>query len=175
MNKVLPFLLLLFVFTSCSCKYKIEGASSVTSLDGKMLFIKVLQNGEWLNIDSAEVVHGLFSMKGKVDSVVMATLYIGDESIMPLVIEKGNIQVSITNTELVAKGTALNNALYAFIDKKNSLDVQIEELQRKEARMVMDGADLADIHEQLTHEGDSLMQDMNGFIKKYISDNYETV
>ena len=166
MNKVLPFLLLLFVFTSCSRKYKIEGASSVTSLDGKMLFIKVLQNGEWLNIDSAEVVHGLFSMKGKVDSVVMATLYIGDESIMPLVIEKGNIQVSITNTELVAKGTALNNALYAFIDKKNSLDVQIEELQRKEARMVMDGADLADIHEQLTHEGDSLMQDMNGFIKK---------
>ena len=122
MNKVLPFLLLLFVFTSCSRKYKIEGASSVTSLDGKMLFIKVLQNGEWLNIDSAEVVHGLFSMKGKVDSVVMATLYIGDESIMPLVIEKGNIQVSITNTELVAKGTALNNALYAFIDKKNSLD-----------------------------------------------------
>ena len=61
MNKVLPFLLLLFVFTSCSRKYKIEGASSVTSLDGKMLFIKVLQNGEWLNIDSAEVVHGLFS------------------------------------------------------------------------------------------------------------------
>ena len=175
MNKVLPFLLLLFVFTSCSRKYKIEGASSVTSLDGKMLFIKVLQNGEWLNIDSAEVIHGLFSMKGKVDSVVMATLYIGDESIMPLVIEKGNIQVSITNTELVAKGTSLNNALYAFIDKKNSLDIQIEELQRKEARMVMDGADLADIHEQLTHEGDSLMQDMNGFIKKFISDNYETV
>ena len=82
---------------------------------------------------------------------------------------------AFTNTELVAKGTALNNALYAFIDKKNSLDVQIEELQRKEARMVMDGADLADIHEQLTHEGDSLMQDMNGFIKKFISDNYETV
>lgn len=40
MNKVLPFLLLLFVFTSCSRKYKIEGASSVTSLDGKMLFLK---------------------------------------------------------------------------------------------------------------------------------------
>ena len=75
MNKVLPFLLLLFVFTSCSRKYKIEGASSVTSLDGKMLFIKVLQNGEWLNIDSAEVVHGLFSMKGKVDSYANETFY----------------------------------------------------------------------------------------------------
>ena len=175
MNKVLPFLLLLFVFTSCSRKYKIEGASSVTSLDGKMLFIKVLQNGEWLNIDSAEVVHGLFSMKGKVDSVVMATLYIGDESIMPLVIEKGNIQVSITNTELVAKGTALNNALYAFIDKKNSLDVQIEELQRKETRMVMDGADLEEVHEQLLAEGDSLMKAMNQYVKTFISDNYENV
>lgn len=175
MNKILSLFLLLLVFTSCDCRYKIEGVSSVNSLDGKMLFIKVLQDGEWLNVDSAEVVHGLFSMKGKVDSVVMATLYIGDESIMPLVIEKGHIQVSITNTELIAKGTELNDALYSFIDKKNAFDLQLDDLQSKEARMVMDGADLADIHEQLTHEGDSLVKDMNVFIKKFISDNYETV
>lgn len=175
MNKVFPFLLLLFIFSSCGRKYKIEGSSSVTSLDGKMLFIKALQNGEWVTIDSAEVIHGLFSMKGEVDSVVMVTLYMDEESIMPLVLEKGDITILITNTELSAKGTPLNNALYEFIDKKNSKDVLIEELQHKEARMVMAGADLTDIHEQLNREGDSLVRDMNGFVQKFISDNYETV
>lgn len=165
----------MLLFTSCGRKYKIEGSSSVTSLDGKMLFLRVLQNGEWVDVDSAEVIHGLFSMKGNLDSVMMVTLFMDDESIMPLVLEKGNIQIAISNTELSAKGTSLNNALYEFIDKKNSMDIQIEELQRKEARMVMDGYDLDDIHRQLTREGDSLVQNMNGYVKKFISDNYETV
>lgn len=168
-------MLLLFVFTSCGRKYKIEGSSSVTSLDGKMLFLRVLQNGEWVDVDSAEVIHGLFSMKGGLDSVTMVTLFMDDESIMPLVLEGGNIEIAISNTELAAKGTSLNNALYEFIDKKNSMDVQIEELQRKEARMVMDGYNLDDIHSQLNREGDSLVQNMNSYVKKFISDNYETV
>ena len=62
-NRILPLLLLLVLFVSCSRKYKIEGSSSVTSLDGKMLFLKTLQDGQWVAIDSAEVVHGLFKMK----------------------------------------------------------------------------------------------------------------
>ena len=152
-NYILPFLLLLVSFSSCSRKYKIEGNSSVTSLDGKMFFIKVLQNGEWLNIDSAEVVHGLFSMKGCVDSVMMVTLYMDDEGIMPLVLENGKIEVSISNTQLTAKGTFLNNQLYEFIKKRNTLELQIEELDRKEARMVLDGANLEDVHKELEREG----------------------
>ncbi len=69
-------------------------------------------------LDSAEVVHGLFSMKGKVDSVQMVTLYMDDESIMPIVLESGKIKVTISNTDLKAAGTSLNAALYDFIDKK---------------------------------------------------------
>ena len=137
-NRILPLLLLLVLFASCSRKYKIEGSSSVTSLDGKMLFLKTLQDGQWVAIDSAEVVHGLFKMKGKVDSVMMVTLYMGDEGIMPLVLEDGKIEVSISNTQLTAKGTLLNNQLYEFIDKRNELEVKIEELDRKEARMVLE-------------------------------------
>ena len=174
-SKFLPLLLLLLVFTSCGRKYKIEGSSSVSSLDGRMLFIKTLQEGKWIKLDSAEVIHGLFSMKGAVDSVMMATLYMDDEAIMPLVIEKGDIKITITVTELAAKGTPLNDALYEFIDKKNAMDVKIEELEHKEARMVMEGADLADIHEQLTKEGEALINEMNQYVKTFISDNYETV
>ncbi len=174
-KRFLPLLLALPFLASCSHKYKIEGSSSVNSLDGKMLYVKVLHGGEWVNLDSAEVIHGMFSMKGKVDSVQMVTLYMDDQSLMPLVLEKGDIEISITGTQLSAKGTPLNDALYEFINQKNKMDGNIEELEHKEARMVMDGADLADIHEQLTAEADSMVKEMNHYVKKFISDNYENV
>lgn len=174
-NRFLPLLCLLPFLTACNHKYKIEGSSSVNSLDGKMLYVKALRDGSWTNLDSAEVVHGMFSMKGNVDSVQMVTLYIDDQSLMPLVLEKGKIEISISGTQLVAKGTPLNNALYEFISQKNKMDGNIEELEHKEARMVMEGADLADIHEQLSAEADSLIGEMNRYVKKFISDNYENV
>ncbi len=174
-NRVLPLLLLLVVFASCSRKYKIEGSSSVTSLDGKMLFLKTLQNGEWVAIDSAEVIHGLFKMDGPADSVVMVTIYMDSEGIMPLVLEKGKIEVSISNSQLLAKGTPLNDKLYEFIDRRNNMEIKIEELERKEARMVLDGANLEDVHAQLTKEGETLVKDMNDYVKQFIIDNYENV
>ncbi|MFA6873463.1 MAG: DUF4369 domain-containing protein [Bacteroidaceae bacterium] len=175
MNKLFSLIFLLLSLTSCGSKYKIEGTSSVTSLDGKKLFLKVLQNGEWVSVDSAEVIHGLFAMKGSVDSILMVTLYMDDESIMPLVLEDGAITISIDDTQMTAKGTPLNDALYEFIDKKNAMDLKIADLQRKEARMVMDGGDLSDIHEELNKEGEALANEMNAYIKKFISDNYENI
>jgi len=174
-NKLFSLIFLLLSLTSCGSKYKIEGTSSVTSLDGKKLFLKVLQNGEWVSVDSAEVIHGLFAMKGSVDSILMVTLYMDDESIMPLVLEDGAITISIDDTQMTAKGTPLNDALYEFIDKKNAMDLKIADLQRKEARMVMDGGDLSDIHEELNKEGEALANEMNAYIKKFISDNYENI
>ncbi len=170
-NRILPLLLLLVFFTSCARKYKVEGSSSVTSLDGKMLFLKTLQNGQWVAVDSAEVIHGLFSMKGPVDSVMMVTLYMDDEGIMPLVLEDGKIEVSISNTQLAAKGTLLNE----FIEKRNALELQIEELDRKEARMVLDGANLEDVHKELAKEGETLVEEMNNYVKQFIIDNNENV
>ena len=161
-NRILPLLLLLMFLASCTRKYKVEGSSSVTSLDGKMLYLKTLKDGQWVTVDSAEVIHGLFSMRGRVDSVIMATLYMNDEGIMPLVLEDGKIEVSISNTQLTAKGTALNNLLYEFIEKRNALELQIEELDRKEARMVLDGVNLEEVHKELEQEGEALVKEMNG-------------
>lgn len=147
----------------------------MNSLDGKMLYLKSLRDGEWVKLDSAEVVHGLFSMKGKMDSVQMVTLYMDDESIMPIVLESGKIVVTISNTELKATGTSLNTALYDFIAKKNVMEESIGELEQKETRMVMDGGDIDEIHGQLIAEGDSLVKAMNLYVKTFISNNYENV
>jgi len=172
---LLPFFVLLLAFSSCARKYKIEGTSSVTSLDGKMLFVKVLDHGEWVVLDSAEVVHGMFSMKGRVDTVMMATLYLGDTNIMPLVLEKGSIRIYISNNQLYVKGTPHNDALYDFIDKRNDMETRLEDLERKEARMIMDGGDWNLIRAQLNVEGEQLIDEMNTYIRTFISDNYHTI
>lgn len=174
-NHILPFVLLVVTLTSCSRKYKIDGNSSITSLDGKMLFLRMLQGGQWKTIDSAEVVHGLFKMEGPVDSVMMVTLYMDDDGIMPLILEKGKVTVTISNSQLEAKGTPLNDALYEFIDKRNAMEVKLDELDRKEARMVLDGANLEEVRAQLSKEAETLVDEMNTYVKGFITDNYENV
>lgn len=176
MNKLLPLFCLLFTLTSCGKQYYIEGSSSINRLDGKMLFIKTLQDGgQWLSIDSAEIIHGMFKMKGKVDSVQFAFLFMNDDNIMPLVVENGKIKVSIAYDKVDASGTPLNNALYEFINKKSDLDMRIEDLESKEARMVLDGVGLKEIYEQINKEGEQLTKESEKYVKKFMSDNYETI
>lgn len=174
-NCIFSLMLLLVLFASCSKRYKIDGKSSVTSLDGKMLYLKALQDGDWVTVDSAEVVHGLFKMKGAADSIRVVTLYMGDEGLMPLVLEDGRIRVNIANTQMEAEGTLLNDKLYDFIDKRNSMELAIEEVERKEARMVLDGVALDDIHGPLQQEADSLVRAMDTYVKDFIVENFENV
>ena len=85
------FVLMAVVCAACSNEYKVEGTSSATRLDGKMLFLKLFQDGEWVPVDSAEIVHGRFKMKGNADSTRLVTLYINDEPFMPFVLEDGKV------------------------------------------------------------------------------------
>lgn len=163
------------ICASCEKKYKIEGVSSVSSQDGKMLYIKVLSNEELVNIDSAEVVHGLFSMQGKVDSTVLGMLYMNDECIMPLVIEKGKIKIDINNSGITVKGTPLNERFNDFVLKKNSLDDQSYEVERLESRMIMDGKDPLEIQQEITGQRKALSEKMDSLVQNFIEDNYENV
>lgn len=163
------------LFSSCGKKYKIEGTSSVSLLDGKMLFIKVLSGDQLVKIDSAEVVHGLFKMKGRVDSTMFASLYMDEECIMPLVIENGNIDIHIDNARISVEGTPLNDCFYDFITKKTSLDDRAYEVERQESRMIMDGEDLDLIHHEIDSKRKIISEEMNVLAKEFIQANYENV
>lgn len=175
MYKLYFFLFCAVLFASCSKKYKIKGISSVSLLDGKMLFIKVPAGDHWENIDSAEVIHGLFKMKGEVDSTVFASLYMDDECIMPLVIEPGNIRISIDNAGITIKGTPLNDSFNDFILKKNSLDDRAYDVEHEESRMIMDGHDLATVHNEIGKKRAALADEMNNLAKEFIQQNYDNV
>ena len=175
MNKLFYSLVSLLAFTSCASEYKIEGSSSVSRLDGKMLFIKVPNGDRMLNVDSAEVIHGVFKMEGVADSTVMASLYMDDESIMPFVVEKGKIAIKIDNARIIVTGTPLNDRLYDFVGKKTSLDDQAYELERMESRMIMDGKAPDEIQLEITKEREKLADEMNTLAKEFIQKNYDNV
>jgi len=175
MNKLFLAFSFLMVLTSCTAKYKINGESSLARLDGKKLFLKIFNDGQMTSVDSAEVVHGLFTMKGKLDSAVMVMLYMDDMSIMPLILEKGNINIRIDNANILANGTPLNDRLYEFFSKKNSLDERADELERREAQLIMDGANVDEIQHKLRQEEESLNEEINHLVKSFITANYENV
>lgn len=175
MGKLYFFLFCAVFFASCSKKYKIEGNTSLSRLDGKMLYIKVPSNGQWVKIDSAEVIHGLFEMEGIVDSVVLASLYMDDDCIMPLVIEEGDIDVKIDNAGVTVKGSPLNNRFNEFIIQKNALDDRAYEVEHMESQMIMNGDDPALIHTEIEKQRTELSEEMNKLAKDFIQSNYENV
>ncbi|MBE6288103.1 MAG: DUF4369 domain-containing protein [Mediterranea massiliensis] len=166
---------ILSVFSSCSSLYHIEGNSSITTLDGRMLYLKTIRGNEWLPVDSTEVLHGSFKMEGPVDSARIVTLYMDEESIMPLVLEDGDIEIVISNSQLLAKGTPLNDALYGFIEHHNQLENRLIDLERKEARMVLEGANIDEVREQLSKEAEVITKEKSDYIKGFISDNIDNV
>lgn len=160
---------------SCGTEYQVEGSSSVSRLDGKMLFVKVSNGKELIKVDSAEVIHGLFRMEGKLDSTVMASLYMDDQNIMPLVIEKGKIQIKIDNTCITATGTPLNNKLYEFVARKNALDDRAYEIERMESRMIMDGKPFSEVEQEIAKERANLSDEFDKLVKEFVQNNYENV
>lgn len=174
MNKLFLLATLMLPLAACN-KYKIEGSSSVSSLDGKMLFVKVWDKDRMANVDSCEIIHGKFSMCGEVDSVMMATLYMDDRPMMPLVIERGNIEVTIGDLKLEASGTELNDKLCGFIEQQKSINNRAEELSHRESQMIMDGKDPTTIQEMVQREGEKLSTEMNTLVKEFITSNYENV
>lgn len=175
MYKIYFFLFCAVVCISCGKKYKIEGVSSVSSLDGKMLFIKVPSGNKMVKVDSTEVIHGLFKVKGKVDSVRLASLFMDEESIIPFVLEEGDIEININSSGISIKGTPLNNAFNDFILKKNSLDDRAYDVERMESRMIMDGKDPEEIQWEITRLRKEVNEDMDSLLETFIQANYENV
>lgn len=161
--------------TSCSKQYIVEGLSSVQQLEGEMLHLKVFHNNQMLTIDSSLVVHGKFSFNGPVDSILMATLFLREACVMPLVLEDGVVTMKIEEATQSATGTPLNDSLSFFIQKKMQLDAQLAELPRKESRMIMNGVDHQEIMRILNEESQSLIKEHDDLVTRFISTHYENV
>ena len=88
------------MLTSCSEQYLVSGTSNVEGLEGKMLYLRVFKDDDMLAIDSSRVVHGKFKFRGIMDSVMMANVFLDGSSVMPVVLEDGDVNVRIDENTL---------------------------------------------------------------------------
>ncbi len=175
MNKVLFASAVVAFLASCASSYRVEGPSSVSALDGSKLYLRVLKSGELRNIDSCDVVHGEFHFAGLLDTVRMANLFMDEESIMPVVLEEGDITVKITPAGPSVGGTPMNDSLYKFIDRHNQLVNEMNELGHKQNQMILDGIDEQTIAQQLEVEAARITAEEDQLVTKFIESNYDNV
>ena len=175
MKKIFFLPVVLTILASCASSYNVEGTSSVSALDGNKLYLKAIKNNEFKNIDSCDVVHGEFHFTGLLDTVRMASLYMDDESIMPIVLEKGEITIKIDPARQVVGGTPMNDSLYKFIDRHNQLTSQMNELSHKQSQMMLEGIDEEVINRQLSMEANKIAQEEDRLVMKFIEDNFDNV
>lgn len=165
----------LLVVTSCADHYLVNGSTSVHGMEGKMLYLKVFDNQNMKDIDSCCVTHGKFTFKGNSDSIVMANVFWGNQSLMPVVLEGNDVVMKIDEMSQVAMGGPLNDSLYAFIQRKTQIDNLLAELPRKEGRMVMDGMDHDEVIAQLNAEARRLSLMGDQLVTSFIKQNYTNV
>ena len=156
MNKVFYAIVALLALTSCANSYNIVGTSNVSNLDGRMLYLKILKNNEFKTLDSCDVVHGQFHFSGTIDSVRMGNIFMDEESVLPLVVESGDINIKIDNTQQIVSGTPLNDKLFQFFNKYNQLKNQESELVHQHDQAIMNGRNMDVVNTKLNKEASIL-------------------
>lgn len=186
MKKLLPLLLITIItFASCAEQYNIAGNSNVSCLDGRMLYLRVstgeepphksMQQTVSICLDSCKVVHGRFNFEGDVDSAMMAMIYTGNQCVMPLVLENGNINIQVDNAIQRVSGGPLNDKLYSFFKKRSRLDNELWELQQLTMRMMREGYSPMDIQKKVGKKTEKLNKKTEELETQFVKDNYNNV
>ena len=176
MNKILYAFVIIATLASCAESYSIQGSSSVSSLDGSKLYLKTIKDQELKNMDSCDVVHGEFRFAGLLDTVKLANLYMDDQPLMmPVVIEKGEIQIHIDNTSRTVTGSPLNEKLYQFMQRHDQLGNELNELSHKQSQMLLEGIEEDIINRQLSAEAARIAQQEDSLVTNFIVENFDNV
>lgn len=175
MNKIFYAFITLLAITSCANSYNIAGTSNISTLDGRMLYLKILKNNEFKNVDSCDVVHGQFHFQGNIDTVRMANIFMDDESVLPLVLESGDISVKLDDAQQVVSGTPLNDKLFGFFKKYQQLQNQQLELVHKHDQAIMNGSDMNVVVQQLNDEAVKLSDQEDKLVTSFVTDNFDNI
>ena len=167
--------IVLMMLASCAETYNVQGTSSVSALDGNTMYLKVVKDGDMKVLDSCDIVHGQFTLSGVLDTVRLGNLYLGDESLMPLVVEQGNIIVKIDNALQTVGGTPHNETLYEFIKAYNQLDARMAELSRRQSQMLLEGIAEDIINQELLREAEVIADEEDKLVTTFIEDNFDNV
>ena len=175
MKNILYALFAASALASCAESYTIQGSSSLALLDGNKLYLKVMDGRDVKTLDSCDVVHGKFRFSGLLDTTQMAALFMGEKSVLPIVVEHGDIRVRIEDTQQKVSGSPLNEVLYTFLDQHNQLQNDLIELSHQESRMLLDGIDEETINQEISKEWAAINQREDSLVTSFVVDNFDNV
>ncbi len=167
--------MLLLVVASCASSYSISGSSTISTLDGKKLYLKVLDGDNLRNVDSCDVVHGKFAFHGSYDSTYMANICLGETFIMPIVVESGDIVVKMDQAKMSVTGSELNERLTAFNNDYDDINIAQRDLVRRHDRAIMDGDDMDQVIAELAMEDYRLAVRKDSLLTNFVIDNFDNV
>lgn len=175
MKNIFYALFVISALASCAESYTIQGSSSLALLDGNKLYLKAMEGRDMKTLDSCDVVHGKFRFTGMLDTTQMAALFMGDKSVLPIVVERGDIKVRIEDTQQKVSGSPLNEVLYIFLDRHNQLQNDLIELGHRESRMLLDGIEEDVISQEIAKEWNAISQREDSLVTNFVVDNFDNV
>ena len=166
-------MLLILLLDSCVHKYKIEGKVDLYGYEGLQLNLVSYTDGAFSFIDSCKVYHGQCKMDGIVDDITFAILCRGKEPILPLYLEKGEINVNMKPTQYDVDGTEQNELLYGFLAEKRIIDNRYEETVQKKMSLISNGLFNKDELERIDKAIDDICVEMENLMYKFITENFQ--
>lgn len=165
----------MIALSSCGNSFRIVGNTSVSMLDGQKLYLKVLRDTALKNVDSCDVVHGQFEFAGSTDSVRVANIILDDNNSIPVVLESGDIQVKIDNTQESVTGTPLNDKLTKFRQKFTQLLNQSADLVHQHDQAIMNGSNMNAVYARLAAKDASINEQMDKLVTSFVTENFDNV
>jgi len=134
---VLPVIFAVLIFSSCNDgnRFHINGTVPDKSYDGEWIYLVPLVNAPVERVDSTVIQNAAFSFSGKVkdpEIYVIRTRPLIRLSLQELLVvkEPGNIRAKIGSSSIVT-GTALNDSLQSWKEKKELFDYNTRMLDQK--------------------------------------------
>ena len=160
------------MMTSCT-KYNIQGSSDLQNADGRMLYLKDVVDEEIVNLDSCDMVHGKFSFHGALDSVRIVTLCINEQPVLPVVLEDGDITVTLNMQKQTCTGTPMNDTLNIFNTRYRKLAEQLEDLSHQQSQAIMNGENMDTVNRRLAQKEEQLMIQEDRLVTSFITENFD--
>ena len=162
------------LLASCGSTYTINGTTDVSSLDGQKFILRAFCDEELKAIDSCDIVHGQFNFKGTIDSLKIA--YITNEAcVVPVILEEGEIAVSINMAGETISGTTFNNKFSDFQKALDKVDGEINDLPRKQSQGIMIGENEDSLNVSLDKKFQMLIVKRDSITTKFICNNFDNI
>ncbi len=166
---------LALALSSCASSYNIQGSSNVPTLDGRMLFLKAYDGEDMSDVDSCDIIHGKFQFRGALDSIKIVTLFMDDMSLVPVVLENGEISIRLDNTQQRVSGTPLNEKLFDFIERYSQLESEYGDLGHMQTQAIMDGDDLGAVNQRIVELAGEIAEREDALVTSFIVENFDNV